>query len=67
MRMREYTNSQLSELIDEHIHNETHRAILKRRLLDGLIFDDLAYEFNYSVRQIKRIVYKGTEQICKFL
>ena len=32
---KEYTNSQICALIDEHIHNERDRAILKRRLCVG--------------------------------
>ena len=41
------------ELIDLWIFNETDRAILKRRLLDGRTYEQLAEEFNYSDRQIK--------------
>lgn len=63
----EYTNSQISELIDDHIHNEKARAILKRRLIDGVCFEPLAEEFGLSVAQIKRIVYKGQENVLKYL
>ena len=34
--MIEYSNSQISELIDDYIHNARNRAILKDRLIDGL-------------------------------
>ena len=54
----EYTNDQISELIDKYIHSERNRKILKRRLIDGVIFDKLAEEFDLSVRQTKNIVYK---------
>ena len=57
--MIEYTNSQISDAIGEHIHDAKHRDILKDRLIDGMVYDDLAEKYNYSVRQIKRIVYKG--------
>ena len=57
--MREYTNSELIALIDERIHNERNRKILKRRLIDGITYEKLAEEFDLSVAQIKRIVYKG--------
>lgn len=59
--MIEYTNSQMSNLIDEYIHSERDRAILKRRLLDGIYFEPLAEEFGMSVRQIKHIVYKNED------
>lgn len=54
----EYTNSQISYLIDEYIHSERDRNILKRRLIDGLTYEKLAEEFDLSVRQTKKIVYK---------
>lgn len=59
--MKEYSRTELSSAIDEWILNEKHRAILKRRLLDGICFEPLAEEFDMSVSQIKRIVYKSQE------
>lgn len=57
--MMEYTNSQISGLIDEYIHSERDRAILKRRLIDGICYEPLAEEFNLSVKQVRNIVYKN--------
>ena len=57
----EYTNSQISHLIDEYIHSERDRNILKRRLIDGLTYEKLAEEFDLSVRHTKKIVYKSEE------
>lgn len=54
-----YSSEDIEQAIDQYIHNAVHRDILKSRLIDGLIFDDLAYLYHYSTRQIKRIVYKG--------
>ena len=65
--MKEYTNSQICALIDEHIHSERDRQILKRRLIDGICYEPLAEEFEMSDRQIKRIVYKLQERIFKYL
>lgn len=65
--VKEYTNSQMERLIDEHIHNERDREILKRRLLDGLTYEVLAYEFQLSTQRIKTIVYKGQEKLIRFL
>lgn len=59
----EYTNSQIKALIDEHIHSERDREILKRRLVDGVTFEPLAEEFGMSVRQIKNIVYKAQDKL----
>ena len=52
----EYTNSQIRELIAEHIHSERDRRILERRLVDGITYERLAEEFELSVRQTKTIV-----------
>lgn len=65
--MIEYTNSQITAWIDEYIHSERDRAILKRRLVDGVCFEPLAEEFDISVRQAKNIVYKATERLIKYL
>jgi hypothetical protein len=65
--MREYTNSEISAAIDEYIHNERDRAILKRRLIDGICFEPLAEEFDLSVRHVQTIVYKGSDKIFKHL
>ena len=57
------SRSELEAAIDEWILNESDREILKRRLLDGIIFESLSYEFDISVRHIKTIVYKGEDKI----
>ena len=55
------------ELIDLWIFNETDRAILKRRLLDGRTYEQLAEEFNYSDSHIKTRVYKAEKQLFKHI
>lgn len=65
--MRDYSRSELTAAIDEWILNEKHRAILKRRLIDGICFEPLAEEFDMSVRQVKRIVYKAQEILFRHL
>lgn len=61
------SRSELEYLIDEYIFNERDRAILKRRLLDGICFEPLAEEFDLSVRQVKNIIYKHEKSIFKHL
>lgn len=58
---------QWEALIDRWIFNERDRAILKRRLLDGICFEPLAEEFNMSTRQVQKIVYKSQEKLIKRL
>ena len=66
-KMREYTNSEISAAIDEYIHNERDRAILKRRLIDGVCFEPLAEEFDLSVRHVQNIVYRGSDKIFRHM
>ena len=61
--MIDYTNSEIATAINEHIHSERDRAILKRRLIDGVCFEPLSEEFQLSVRQVKTIVYRGQEKV----
>lgn len=57
--------SEWEKLIDEWIFSERDRAILKRRLLDGVCFEPLAEEFNLSVQQTKHIVYRMQNKLFK--
>ena len=59
------SRSEIEKVIDDWIFNERDRAILKRRLLDGICFEPLAEEFDLSVRRIKTIVYQNQEKIFK--
>lgn len=63
----EYTNSRIREVIAEHIHNERDRRILERRLIDGIVFEKLAEEFDMSPRQIRNIVKKNEEYLFRKL
>lgn len=63
--LEDITNSRISEVIDEYIHSERDRALLKRRLIDGICYEPLAEEFNLSTVQTKRIVYKLSEIVFK--
>ena len=65
--MRDYSRTEIENAIDEWILNEMHRAILKRRLIDGIYFEPLAEEFAMSVTQIKRIVYKGQDKVFRHI
>ena len=63
----EYTNSQIREIIAEHIHSERDRRLMERRLIDGITFERLAEEYELSVSQVKRIVWKDSEIIFRKL
>ena len=52
----QYTNSEIQSRIDEHIHNQKYRDIMRMRLVDGLTYEKIAELVEMSAVQIKRIV-----------
>ena len=65
--MIEYKNSEIDKLIDEYIHSERDRRLLKRRLIDGICYEPLAEEFGLSVQRVKAIVYRSQEKLFKHI
>lgn len=61
------SRSEIEHIIDEWVFSERDRAILKRRLLDGIHFEPLAEEFELSVTQVKNILYKYLEKLDKII
>ena len=61
--LTDISRSEIEKAIDEWILNERDRGILKRRLVDGLTYEALSYEFNLSVRHTKTIIYKAEERL----
>lgn len=62
-----YSTDHIVRLIDQYIHSERDRAILKRKLLDDIVFEQMEEEFTLSVRRLKSIVYKGQEKIFRHI
>lgn len=60
-------NFELAALIDRYVKGERERAILKRRLIDLILFEPLAEEFDMSVRGIQNVVYRAEEQLFRNL
>jgi DNA-directed RNA polymerase specialized sigma24 family protein len=63
----EFKNSDLLIVINDYVHSERDRNVLKRRYVDGVKFESLAEEFDLSVRQVKNIIYKHEKSIFKHL
>lgn len=53
--------------INQWIFNETHREIVKDRLLNGYTFDRLSKKYHKSVSQIKRIIYDSQKKLEKHM
>ena len=59
--------SEWERIAQEWIFSERDRDIFICRYLDGTKFEDLAEQFDMSVRQVKKICYKTMEKISKHL
>lgn len=64
-RFTTLSNTELSQLIDEWVRGERDRAIMKRRLIDGICFEPLAEEFELSVTHTWKIVEKNLKILNK--
>lgn len=77
--MKDYTNSHIAEVIDEHIHHARDRRIMKLHYVDGLSADfisrldenrdDIPPEIKILIqaRQISRILSDRLLEIDKYL
>lgn len=63
----EYSNSRVREIIAEYIHDEKHRRLMERRLIDNVTIERLAEEFDLSVSQTKRIIWKNSKIVFRHL
>ena len=59
----EISRSGWENLIDEWIFDETHREMLKRNLLDGRTYEQIAEQFDMSTRQVARLIPKLQERL----
>ena len=65
MESYDLSRSEWENLIDEWIFNELHRAMLKRNLLDGRTYEQIAEQFDMSTRQVARLMPKLQERLFK--
>ena len=57
------SNSQLAELISEHIHSERNRQIMRMKLIDGYTYEKIAEIVDMSPRYIRSLVRKLTDRL----
>lgn len=65
MEIYDLSRSEWENLIDEWIFNELHRAMLKRNLLDGRTYEQIAEQFDMSTRHVARLIPKLQEKLFK--
>lgn len=57
------TNSQLAELIGEHIHSERNRQIMRMKLIDGYTYEKIAEIVDMSPRYVRSLVKRLTDRL----
>lgn len=63
----EYTNSQVRELIAEHIHNADDRKMLSFRLIDGMTFEQIGFEMGMTTKTVRVRIHKGEQVLFRHL
>lgn len=63
----EYTNSQVRDLIAEHIHNADDRKMLSLRLIDGMTFEQIGFEMGMTTKTVRIRIHKGEQILFKHL
>lgn len=54
------SNSELAELISEHVHSERNRQIMRMKLIDGLTYEKIAEIVQMSPRYVRALVKRLT-------
>lgn len=59
------SRSEWEKHIDEYIFNEEHRAMLKRNLLDGRTYEQIAEQFDCSRDKVARLIPKLQDKLFR--
>lgn len=68
MKYDDLSNSEIARLIDEYVRGrdaQRNRDMLKDRLIEGLLYEELAEKYHLSVRRTQVAIYKASEQVFK--
>ena len=63
----EYTNSQIRELIAEHLHNQVDRKMVFDRLVNGLTFEKISEIYQLDVKTVRKRIHKSEEILFKHI
>lgn len=64
------TNSQLTNIIDEYVRGfkaDRNKSMLKSKLITGMTYEEVAEEYDMSVRQVKYIISNTLQMIVTHL
>lgn len=65
--MEQWTNSRFREITEEYIHSERDRRLLIRKYCDDRTMEQISEEFDLSVSQVKRIIYRGADIVFRIM
>lgn len=65
MEIYDLSRSEWECLIDEWIFDEQHRAMLKRNLLDGRTYEQIAEQFDCSRDKVARLIPKLQDRLFR--
>lgn len=65
MENYDLSRSEWENLIDEYVFNEEHRAMLKRNLLDGRTYEQIAEQFGCSRDKVARLIPRLQNRLFK--
>ena len=64
---REYSNSEMKQLIAEYIHNEKDQRMLFYRLVKGKTFSEIAAVVEMDGKTVRKRIHKGEEVLFAHL
>ena len=57
------TNSEISHRIEEQIHSERNRQIMRMKLIDGLTYEKIAEAVEMSPRYVRTLVHRLADSL----
>ena len=66
-KLADITDLDIRKVVDDYIHVERDRQILKRRYCDGIHLEPLAEEFELTPKQVRNIIVKYEAVLFKHL
>ena len=63
----EYTNTQIRELIMEHLHNQVDRKMTYERLVNGLMFEKISEMFQLDIKTVRKRIHRCEEEIFRHI
>lgn len=63
--IEDLSRSELENLIDEYVHHARNREILKRRLLDGALYKEIATEFHLDYDYTRKLIHKEEDKLFR--